>query len=49
MSLGVLKDFKGKSVNDLFTDIIDAGLCTACGTCAAVCAKDCIKMNDVRS
>ena len=42
MALGSLIDFKGKSVQDLFVDIIDRGLCTACGTCAAVCPKNCI-------
>jgi coenzyme F420 hydrogenase subunit beta len=42
MALGSLIDFKGKSVEDLFSDIVDRGLCTACGTCAAVCPKNCI-------
>lgn len=45
MSLGKLDDFKGKSYTDLIADIIDTGLCTACGTCAAVCPKDLIKMS----
>jgi coenzyme F420 hydrogenase subunit beta len=44
MALGSLADFKGKSAKDLFDDIVDRGLCTACGTCAAVCPKDCILM-----
>jgi len=42
MALGSLVDFKGKSVKDLFSDIVDRGLCTACGTCAGVCPKGCI-------
>jgi coenzyme F420 hydrogenase subunit beta len=42
MALGSLSDFKGKSAKDLFADVVDQGLCTACGTCAAVCPKDCI-------
>ncbi len=42
MTLGLLQDFKGKSVQDLFADVVDRGLCTACGTCAAVCPKNCI-------
>jgi coenzyme F420 hydrogenase subunit beta len=42
MPFGSLLDFKGKSAKDLFSDIVDQGLCTACGTCAAVCPKECI-------
>jgi NAD-dependent dihydropyrimidine dehydrogenase PreA subunit/uncharacterized protein YuzE len=42
MSLGSLVDFKGKSVKDLFGEVVDRGLCTACGTCAGVCPKGCI-------
>ncbi len=45
MGLGSLIDFKGKSIKDLFDDIVDRGLCTACGTCAAVCPKDCIAID----
>jgi len=44
MALGSLKDFKGKSSTALFADIIDRGLCTACGTCAAVCETGSMKM-----
>jgi coenzyme F420 hydrogenase subunit beta len=44
MALGSLADFKGKSLKTLFADVIDRGLCTACGTCAAVCPKDCMTM-----
>lgn len=42
MALGSLQDFEGKSAQDLFEDIVDRGLCTACGTCSAVCPKKCI-------
>lgn len=45
MSLGKIDDFKGKSCTDLITDIISKGLCTACGTCAAVCPKSLITMS----
>lgn len=45
MGLGSLKDYKGKSSTDLFADIIDRGLCTACGTCAAVCQTGSMKMD----
>ncbi len=44
MPLETLKVFKGKTSTDLFTDIIDRGLCTACGTCAAVCETGSMKM-----
>lgn len=44
MALGILKDFKGKSVQDLFSEVIDRGLCTACGTCVAVCPRNCLVM-----
>ncbi|HWQ78741.1 MAG TPA: Coenzyme F420 hydrogenase/dehydrogenase, beta subunit C-terminal domain [Anaerovoracaceae bacterium] len=44
MELQSLKEFKGKTVGDLNRDIIDKGLCTACGTCVAVCNKDVLHM-----
>jgi len=45
ITLGKVKDFKGKSWRDLFNDVINRGLCTACGTCAAVCPLDLISMS----
>ncbi len=44
MALGSLRDYKGKSVQDLFDDVIDRGLCTACGTCTAVCSQHSLVM-----
>lgn len=44
VSLAPLKEYKGKSAQDLFADIVDRGLCTGCGTCAAVCPRGAISM-----
>jgi coenzyme F420 hydrogenase subunit beta len=36
-----------KTFNDLKTEVIDAGLCTRCGSCAGVCKPGCIQMTDL--
>jgi coenzyme F420 hydrogenase subunit beta len=42
------EDDDGKNFDDLESDVIDAGLCIACGTCEAVCPEGCIKVIDQR-
>lgn len=39
---------KGKNFENLNKDIIDAGLCIACGACEAVCPEGCIKVTEQR-
>jgi coenzyme F420 hydrogenase subunit beta len=37
---------KGKNFTDLNNDIIENGLCVACGTCEAVCSEGCVEVEE---
>jgi coenzyme F420 hydrogenase subunit beta len=39
---------KGKAFEELDYEVIDTGLCSACGACEAACPEDCIKVVEER-
>ncbi len=44
----LIKEAEGKGYDELEYEVIDGGLCSACGACVAVCPSGCLRIVDER-